>query len=273
MTDLLVTCEHASNEVPVRYRPLFAGAEGVLAGHRGWDPGALELARGLARHLRAPLFVGRVSRLVVELNRSPDHPDLFSRWTRRLPPPEREAILDAHYWPFRSAVAATVERAMRAGRDVLHLGVHTFTPVWRGRVRATDIGLLYDPRRPLEREWARGLKESLVVRLPGLAVHFNRPYRGWTDGHTTSLRGRFAGTGLPGAPGMTDASRLGPGRYGGLELEVSQGLVRDPDPVRPDLPAGIIGALRDVLAASIPSGTSIAPAPASEEIRSTRRIP
>ena len=45
---LLVTCEHGGNRVPKEYRRLFAGWEPVLASHRGYDPGALTLARELA---------------------------------------------------------------------------------------------------------------------------------------------------------------------------------------------------------------------------------
>ena len=62
---LLVTCEHGGNRVPKRYRRLFAGWESVLASHRGYDPGALTLARELARAFDAPLVASTVTRLLV----------------------------------------------------------------------------------------------------------------------------------------------------------------------------------------------------------------
>jgi predicted N-formylglutamate amidohydrolase len=70
---LLITCEHGGNSVPPRWRPLFRGHRALLDSHRGWDPGALPIARALAREMNAPLIYSTISRLLVELNRSPHH--------------------------------------------------------------------------------------------------------------------------------------------------------------------------------------------------------
>lgn len=218
---VVVSCEHAGNEVPERYAPSFASAaaRAALESHRGWDPGSLEIGERLAAELDAPLVVQRVSRLVVECNRSLDHPSLFSEFTRGLSERERAELLERYWRAHRDAVRKLVDGAP-PGPTVVHVGVHTFTPVWKGRSRSTDVGLLYDPSRGLEAGVARRWRRELVRRLgrderPGvdegaraLRVHLNRPYRGWTDGLTTTLRGE-----------MPEA------RYLGIELEVSQRLV------------------------------------------------
>ena len=215
MHSLVLSCEHAGSEIPAGYVHLFASeaAREALASHRGWDPGALEIAEHLAEQLSAPLCVQRVSRLLVECNRSAESPRLWSEFSRALTPPEREAVLLRHWSAHRSAVRETVARAIGVDRReaaVVHVGVHTFTPVWQGRVRATQVGILYDPRRPDEakfaRRWKAGLERSSAWR--GVRVHLNRPYRGWTDGLTTTLR-----------------SELSEAEYLGIELEVSQALV------------------------------------------------
>lgn len=200
----VVSCEHASRAVPARARGALRGARSLLPTHRGFDAGAAELARDLARALGAPLHLGRATRLAVDLNRSLEHPAAFSRFTRRLPPEEREALARELWRPFRAAVLADVAARARRG-DALHLSVHTFTPRFAGRVRAIDVALLYDPRRPRERAFADRWLAALAARRPDLRLRRNAPYRGDSDGHTTSLRGRF-----PAA------------RYRGLELEVSQ---------------------------------------------------
>ena len=64
--ELLLTCEHGGNRIPSGYAELFRGAEEVLASHRGWDPGALTLARHFARTLRRPVHAVTWSRLFVE---------------------------------------------------------------------------------------------------------------------------------------------------------------------------------------------------------------
>ena len=59
---ILITCEHGGNQVPARWRARFRGAGAVLSSHRGWDPGALGVARTLAKALGAPLVFAETSR-------------------------------------------------------------------------------------------------------------------------------------------------------------------------------------------------------------------
>ncbi len=206
---LVLSCEHGGNRIPARYAALFVGSEHLLASHRGLDLGAAPLARRLARALGAPLHLHGFSRLLVDANRSLGHPGLFSVHTRALPEGERERIV-ARYWrPHRRAVERAVEAARRGGAPVLHLSVHSFTPRLGGRSRGCDVGLLYDPSRPRERELCARWREALRELAPRLRVRRNHPYRGNADGFTTHLRRRFADP-----------------AYAGIEIEVSQARLR-----------------------------------------------
>jgi predicted N-formylglutamate amidohydrolase len=177
----------------------------LLASHRGYDPGALELARTCARRLKAPLHFVTVTRLLVELNRSLRHPSLFSVATRSLSAIERESLLAKHYHPFRNRVAAAAAEAIERGARVIHISFHTFTPNLDGDIRRADIGLLYDPRRAGETEFCTLLKSAINARRPDLIVRKNYPYTGKSDGFTTALRKKW------------DADT-----YLGIELEVNQ---------------------------------------------------
>jgi predicted N-formylglutamate amidohydrolase len=203
---LLLTCEHGGNRIPPRYRGLFQHAEPELRSHRGYDIGALTLARRLQRTLHAPLIASVTSRLLVDLNRSLHHPDLFSDRTRQLNDTERAKIIDRFYRPHRERVEVTIAHWIRQRRTVLHLSIHSFTPRLRGVTRHADVGLLYDPGRAVEhilcQQWRSTLRE-----ISGLRVRRNYPYRGNADGLTTYLRQRF------------------PSGYLGLELEVSNRLL------------------------------------------------
>lgn len=205
---VLVTCEHGGNEVPPEYAPLFRDADAVLASHRGWDPGALGYGLRMATRLSVPLMASTVTRLLVELNRSPDHPDLFSRYTRGLVGNARRRVIERFYLPHRSGVEGFVRRAVDAGERVLHLGAHSFTDVLDGAERAVDVGLLFDPDRACERGVCRGWGETLRAARPGWLVRDNEPYLGTDDGLTTYLRTRFPD-----------------GAYAGVEIEVRQGLL------------------------------------------------
>lgn len=229
---LLLTCEHASARVPRFLARHYAGQAALLTSHRGYDAGSLELARFLARRLRAPLLLGRITRLAVDLNRSSDNPGLLGPPLRILPRAERAVLLDrllAEYWePFRAAAEAEVEACVEAGAFALHLSVHSMTPVLAGRRRDMDLAVLFDPRREPECTLARDFADSLHHHT-GLVVARNRPYRGTSDGHTTALRGEFAAR-----------------HYAGLELELNQALLR-----AGRVPRGLLEAILSALRATL----------------------
>ncbi len=226
---LLLTCEHGGNQVPARHRRLFSGQKALLASHRGWDPGALALARLLAKELDAPLLACETTRLLADPNRSRGHRALFSEFTRPLPATEQQAILDAFWQPHRSAVQRAAADLLAGNRRVLHLAVHSFTPVLDNRERVMDLGLLYDPARSREARLAKAWQAVLARAAPHLRVRRNAPYRGAADGLTTTLR-RSLGSG-----------------YLGLELEANQALFPDPCAAPPDLARLLAAALRTAL--------------------------
>lgn len=207
---LLLTCEHGGARVPAAYASLFQSraAHAALRSHRGCDHGALSLARSLERSLGAPLFASTVTRLLVDLNRSVGHPELFSALSRRLGPEERTGLLEAHYFPHRDRVQSWIEARARRGHCVLHIGVHSFAPRVDGKRRSADIGLLYDPSRPRERSLCGDWKAALESLDPVLRVRRNYPYLGKANGLVTHLRAAF-----------------GPRRYLGIELEANQALL------------------------------------------------
>jgi predicted N-formylglutamate amidohydrolase len=87
------------------------------------------------------------------------------------------------------------------------LSIHSFTPKLDGQVRNCDVGILYDPKRPMEKTVAADLKRALVSMDGVLRVRWNYPYRGIADGFTTHLRKRFSKS-----------------RYAGIEIEINQQL-------------------------------------------------
>lgn len=208
---VLLTCEHGGHDVPPDYKILFRGASKVLASHRGYDIGALGVSLQLASRLSLPIVFSTVTRLLVDLNRSADHPDAFSEFTRNLPEQQRNQILAAFHAPHRESVERTVALAIAAGRRVMHLGVHSCTDVLHGSTRDFDVSLLFDENRSHEEELCDRFRSSLRMHADDLRYAFNEPYNGADDGLTTTLRSRFA-----------------PELYLGIEIEVRQGMIHRP---------------------------------------------
>lgn len=227
---IVVSCEHGGRDVPPAYAEWFADAEALLESHRGWDPGALDLARDLATRFDAPLFFSTTTRLLVDLNRSIGHRRLHSEITRDRSRAERAAMVANHYRPHRDAVEGHIAACIAAGGRVLHIASHSFTPVFHGVVRNADIGWLYDPSRPQERAFSDRWMAALKIRAPALRLRRNYPYRGGGDGLATLLRRRFDGD-----------------RYLGIELEVSQAFARAGGEAWDRLRSELVASLDDAL--------------------------
>lgn len=214
---LVFSCEHASCRVPAEWARLFGGrrAAAALRTHRGWDPGALSVASALSRRFGAPLHRGSVTRLLVDLNRSPHNPGVFSEFSRTLGKTARQRLLKRYHEVYRKSVSLDIAELVGQHRRVLHVSVHSFTPRLSGRVRRADIGLLYDPARRGEAALCARFKSVLAELDPGLLVRRNYPYRGNADGLTRHLRQEF-----PAAA------------YLGVELELNQARLLGPKKTR-----------------------------------------
>ncbi len=204
-TTLLFTCEHGGNQIPTIFRKKIPQESLALFDtHRGLDIGALALAKKLAEFANARLFYSETSRLLIDLNRSLESETLFSEFSKTFSPSEQKILLKEFYNPYRNSVAKFVQNALSAGRAVVHISVHSFTPVWKGQRRPTEIGVLFDPHTKIEaafaRQWQKNLKKE-----SDFVIHSNRPYRGFGDGQTTELRSRFKNQ-----------------PYCGIEIEINQ---------------------------------------------------
>jgi len=200
--NLIVTCEHAGNQVPENYSHIFADVKDVLQSHQGWDPGALEIARFVATECSAPLFSCETTRLLIETNRSLHSHQLYSRYSRKLYETDHDFILRQYYYPHRNSVEDVIAKV---SKPALHLSIHSFTPVLNGDTRNVDIGILFDPDRKGESDFCKQLFDGLEQALPFLVIKFNEPYKGTDDGFTTYLRTKFSDD-----------------EYLGIEIEVNQ---------------------------------------------------
>ena len=206
---IYITCEHGGNDIPEPYQYLFAEAMDVLVTHRGYDIGALSIFNALKEAKLGNFFHHTtVSRLFVELNRSPGHPRLWSEVTCNLSKTEKDSILQDYYFSYRRFVEENIADVIKKGQPVIHIAVHSFTPVFDGDVRQAEVGLLYDSRRPLEQQFCRQWQQEIRALAPSWRVRANYPYRGSSDGLATYLRKQFK-----------------PEQYLGIELEINQGLL------------------------------------------------
>ncbi len=205
---LMLTCEHASNRLPAAFKKAVPAE--VLKTHRAYDIGAAQVFRKLVKFAKPEFSCeGKYSRLFVDLNRTLTNKSAFSEYYEALDKAtvaKAKAQTTAYWTEYRTAIEKFVKA--NAKKEIIHLGIHSFTPELNGKVRNTDIGILYDPSRPKECELAQVIKAEIKRLHPEMKVRFNYPYKGTSDGLTTTLR-----------------KKLGP-RYAGLEIEINQKFFR-----------------------------------------------
>jgi predicted N-formylglutamate amidohydrolase len=176
---LVLVCDHASRFIPARYHNLgLSGAD--LERHVAWDIGALALARRLASALDAPLVHPTASRLIIDTNRDPLRaPDAIPAVSEGTPIPgnadvgaaERAHRISTIYEPFHALVAETLARQRARAGTVAVVAIHSFTPVYHGRARPWDVGVIVGDRS--------GLAEALIAALRAdraLTIGVNEPY-------------------------------------------------------------------------------------------------
>lgn len=191
----VLVCEHASRLIPAALADLGLD-EAAQRSHAAWDIGALKLALELMAELDAPLVAARISRLVYDCNRPPDAPDAIPQRSERfnipgntgLDPAQLAARVREVYDPFRVALTDTLDR--RPVPPVM-ITIHSFTPVYHGRQRTVELGVLHDA----DDRVAQSLLREASRRTP-LRVEMNQPYSA-TDGVTHTLRHHAIARGLP----------------------------------------------------------------------------
>jgi predicted N-formylglutamate amidohydrolase len=179
MAPFVVTCEHARYGLPAG-TPTQAPDRAALRTHWGWDIGAWELTRTVARLLGTGATGGRWSRLWIDLNRPPGDPTLARRvveghplsWNRGLRAGELRRRFDEVHVPYHREIDREIARRLQHGVRPILLAVHTYTPAWNGRTRDYEAGVLYDEHRGPARRLAKALRAS------GLEVRYNEPYSG-----------------------------------------------------------------------------------------------
>lgn len=173
------TCEHATRLLPPDWEPTPADLV-YVEDHWGWDIGAADLTRALARRTRSAAVLSRFSRLVCDPNRSPDQASFVVTevaghalsFNRAIDRAEHARRVRDYFEPYHAAVDATF--AVARARGVAHLcSIHSFTPEWEGRPRAMEVGVLYDAHET----HAEALAGTLAAE--GFAVAHNEPYSGY----------------------------------------------------------------------------------------------
>jgi predicted N-formylglutamate amidohydrolase len=211
-SDVLLAADHAGRLIP-RALGALGLDETERRRHIAWDIGIAAVTEELAALIDATAVLQAYSRLVVDCNRAPGHPTSIppvSETTtisgnENLTGDDRAARRRAIFDPYHAALTRLLDARQAAGRRTILVAMHSFTPVFKGVVRAVEVGVLYHHETALSR-----LMLELLRAEGDLVVGANEPYAITDDSdYTVPVHGEARG--LP-----------------HVEIEIRQDLIADP---------------------------------------------
>jgi len=192
--DMLLVCDHASRKVPESLHDLGLPTF-EFDRHIAYDIGTEKVTRNLSRALDCTAVLARFSRLVLDVNRPPGHPESIPEVSDGTEVPanlglseaEKDQRVESLHDPYHDAIGHALAHIWNRGRPPALFSVHSFTPLFGGTIRPWDVGVLWkhDPRLAVP------LMEKL--RAHGLNVGDNEPYSGLDLAYTIDVHGGAAG--------------------------------------------------------------------------------
>jgi predicted N-formylglutamate amidohydrolase len=146
----------------------------------------------------ATLIHAPVSRLVYDCNRGPDMPGAMPARSEvhdipgnaAIDAAERLARTEAVYLPWANGLHNLIARRIAMGRRPVIITIHSFTPVYFGKPRAVEFGIIHDA------DPALALAVHAAARKTPLKAEVNEPYSA-KDDVTHTLRLHATPYGLP----------------------------------------------------------------------------
>jgi predicted N-formylglutamate amidohydrolase len=211
-SDFLLTADHAGRAIPRRLGTLGL-PDSELARHIAWDIGIGGVTERLSEALDAAAVLQNYSRLVIDCNRQPGLDSSIPTLSELTAIPgneglsaaEREARRQEIFLPYHECIEELLEQRHAAGRRIVLVAMHSFTPVFKGIARAVEVGILYN-----RDTWLAHIMLDLLRREGDLNVGDNQPYAvGDLSDYTVPVHGE--GRGLP-----------------HVEIEIRQDLIAEP---------------------------------------------
>lgn len=136
------------------------------------DHGTRRILFQLAHKTGATTLLGRYSRLLVDLNREVDHPQLIWSnhhninipYNQNITSDEKSRRLDNYYSPFHNRVSSHIKRLIELGQKPVLLTIHSYTPaVATGQTNTAilpDVGLLFYKESQILKRFENAYSES-----------------------------------------------------------------------------------------------------------------
>ena len=199
-SNFLIICDHASNRIPREYKNLGLN-EKILTTHIAYDIGVKEVAFHLAKYLKCPLVMSDFSRLLIDPNRGVDDPTLIMKISDGeiiegnkdisflINCSEKKHRVDYYYNAYHNKISEIINRSLKKNIFPAIISIHSFTPIYGGNRRSTELGILWDSDRRLPDIFFSYLNKN----YKDIIVGNNKPYSGRMKNDTLYRHGTKQG--------------------------------------------------------------------------------
>lgn len=192
-SNILITCEHSSKRIPREYKNLGLKKNILLGAKDLYDPGSLEVFKILSKKLKSNYIYSNVSRLVIDYNRMIGGKNINNNTfhsgalkTNLLTEIDRkEELVEIPLNSIKDSKKFKKEEQGRFNRFVLPyledsreiiakmninekryiVMIHSFFPVYNGKTRKTDIGVLYDKSKGVSKNIIGYLRRNTKLEI------------------------------------------------------------------------------------------------------------
>lgn len=174
---VLLSCEHAGFRFPRKVGTLGL-TEDQQGKHYCGDIGAEGVTHHMSERLKAPGLLSVYSRAVIDINRPLGHPRLCTTEedgdtipdNLKLSAADRKMRIEGLYNPFHEDLSDYIQGKVRREERLLHIMIHSFTPVFQGEHRPWEIAFLWKDDKRLAQKLIDHFSEQ------GFCVGDNEPY-------------------------------------------------------------------------------------------------
>lgn len=151
LSQMILTCEHASADVPEEYCDLGL-VKAELNRHIARDKGCREITKLLAGKLGCWAILGKYSRLLIDLNRKENEEELIVTQSdgtlipgnQNLEDNERQKRIEIYYRPYYEAIEMQINNIRSNGKEPIIFSIHSYTPQLKGGAyRPWQAGVLF----------------------------------------------------------------------------------------------------------------------------------
>jgi predicted N-formylglutamate amidohydrolase len=173
-SNILITCEHATNNFHMYQNKLSKSDLEYVDTHWGYDPGAKDAGINLAESLNSMFIATNFSRLILDPNRSVLSNTLIRKNVEIdveldiNKNPDREERINKFYIPYHNILYEVLSFI----NPKYFIQMHSFTGKYeKDKFRDFDIGLLYDTENELTKRLIKAFEENKI------SYKLNEPYK------------------------------------------------------------------------------------------------